>query len=170
LDNNAEWLTVKRLVAGEEKEYQFLVTGLDNPSYKIGMDRFRRYLALRDAELFANGFSTDSLNITDKDRTQIDVQCELTATFLVKDWRGEFLLDGDVVQFSAKNLYDWIYAGGDVISQKLDVFSAIFEKATDIELKKYEAKIETSKKPLNTSSINSSSVAVAKSKPKSTKD
>lgn len=112
------------------------VAGIDENKYQIARDRARRLITQSDA-----GQSLHDISVSDADTTEFDVQCQLMAKFLIRDWDGVVNEDGSAEEFSAE-------AAEKLLKSNAAFFAWVLEKSTVVAIDKAKEIAEAKKKPL----------------------
>ncbi|WP_345873051.1 hypothetical protein [Shewanella algae] len=109
------------------------VAGIDENKYQIAVDRARRLITQSDARQ-----SLHNISVSDADTTEFDVQCQLMAKFLIRDWDGVVNEDGSEAEFSAE-------AAEKLLKSNAAFFAWVVEKSTLVAIEK-KADVEQIKK------------------------
>ncbi|WP_368881912.1 hypothetical protein [Shewanella algae] len=100
------------------------VAGIDENKYQIAVERARRLIAESDAKQ-----SLHNISVSDADTTEFDVQCQLIAKFLIRDWDGVVNEDGNQAEFSAE-------AAEKLLKSNVAFFAWVLEKSTLVAIEK----------------------------------
>ncbi|MBO2700774.1 hypothetical protein [Shewanella algae] len=100
------------------------VAGIDENKYQIAVDRARRLITQSDARQ-----SLHNISVSDADTTEFDVQCQLMAKFLIRDWDGVVNEDGSEAEFSAE-------AAEKLLKSNAAFFAWVLEKSTVVAIEK----------------------------------
>lgn len=100
------------------------VAGIDENKYQIAVDRARRLITQSDARQ-----SLHNISVSDADTTEFDVQCQLMAKFLIRDWDGVVNEDGSEAEFSAE-------AAEKLLKSNAAFFAWVVEKSTLVAIEK----------------------------------
>lgn len=100
------------------------VAGIDENKYQIARDRARRLITQSDARQ-----SLQNISVSDEDTTEFDVQCQLMAKFLIRDWDGVVNEDGSAAEFSAD-------AAEKLLKSNAAFFAWVLEKSTVVAIEK----------------------------------
>ncbi|MCL1161497.1 hypothetical protein L2728_06295 [Shewanella chilikensis] len=100
------------------------VAGIDENKYQIAVDRARRLITKSDARQ-----SLHNISVSDADTTEFDVQCQLMAKFLIRDWDGVVNEDGSEAEFSAE-------AAEKLLKSNAAFFAWVLEKSTVVAIEK----------------------------------
>jgi hypothetical protein len=100
------------------------VAGIDENKYQIAVERARRLIAESDAKQ-----SLHNISVSDADTTEFDVQCQLIAKFLIRDWDGVVNEDGNQAEFSAG-------AAEKLLKSNVAFFAWVLEKSTLVAIEK----------------------------------
>jgi hypothetical protein len=100
------------------------VAGIDENKYQIAVERARRLIAESDAKQ-----SLHNISVSDADTTEFDVQCQLIAKFLIRDWDGVVNEDGNQAEFSA-------WAAEKLLKSNVAFFAWVLEKSTLVAIEK----------------------------------
>jgi hypothetical protein len=100
------------------------VAGIDENKYQIAVERARRLIAESDAKQ-----SLHNISVSDADTTEFDVQCQLIAKFLIRDWDGVVNEDGNQAEFSAD-------AAEKLLKSNVAFFAWVLEKSTLVAIEK----------------------------------
>lgn len=100
------------------------VAGIDENKYQIAVDRARRLITQSDARQ-----SLHNISVSDADTTEFDVQCQLMAKFLIRDWDGVVNEDGSEAEFSAE-------AAEKLLKSNAAFFAWVLEKSTLVAIEK----------------------------------
>ncbi|MBO2578130.1 hypothetical protein I6M29_11250 [Shewanella algae] len=100
------------------------VAGIDENKYQIAVDRARRLITQSDSRQ-----SLHNISVSDADTTEFDVQCQLMAKFLIRDWDGVVNEDGSEAEFSAE-------AAEKLLKSNAAFFAWVLEKSTAVAIEK----------------------------------
>lgn len=100
------------------------VAGIDENKYQIAVDRARRLITQSDSRQ-----SLHNISVSDADTTEFDVQCQLMAKFLIRDWDGVVNEDGSEAEFSAE-------AAEKLLKSNAAFFAWVLEKSTVVAIEK----------------------------------
>lgn len=130
----------------------FKLAGIDTEAYQIALERARRLIAREDA-----GQTLASIQVSATDVREHDVQCQLLARYIIKDWKGPILDDADkVVPYSQEGAVK-------LLSSNLDLFAWVIAKAAQVTADFQQETKETVGKPSPATSGKKSGQARAKS-------
>ncbi|WP_407730807.1 hypothetical protein ACJJU9_11655 [Pseudomonas helleri] len=95
-------LTKKALTPGLrwvefDKDTKLQIGGIDNPDYRIALERVQRRIQRNDA-----AFAQGEVGVLPGEKTEHESHCALLAQFVVKDWEGVQDEQGNPLKFDVE--------------------------------------------------------------------
>lgn len=79
-----------------DEDIEFLLRGIDDQMYQVGLERARRLVAKGDS-----GQTLGSIEARPEDALEVDVQARLVGWYIIRGWRGDILNEvGEKVEYS----------------------------------------------------------------------
>lgn len=112
-----------------DKDTKLLIAGLDNDDYKVARERAFRLIAKQDA-----GQSLENITVTDADKAEHDIQSQLFAKYILKDWSGDVTDEnGKPLKYSEENAFN-------LLRNNIEVFIFVLKAAQKVDLENFKEK------------------------------
>lgn len=80
-----------------DKDTKIQIDGIDNPDYRIALERVQRRIQRNDA-----AFAQGEVGVLPGEKTEHESHCALLAQFVIKDWDGVQDASGNPLKFDAE--------------------------------------------------------------------
>ena len=138
------------------EEVSFKVNPLDDDRYQVAFEKYRRHVASQDHK-------TLNLDVSEQEKSEGQVQCELFAKYIITDWKGVVNEEDEAIPYNADMAYQ-------MLKTNTEVFLFVFKSANELTVKNEKVKEDFKKKSEESLNTNSSTETKAqKSQKPSTK-